>query len=34
MRQGRRDIAGILQGLDADGNVTLTERGGDLTPSR
>ena len=22
---GRRDVAGILQGLDADGNVTLTE---------
>ena len=23
--QGRRDYAGILQGLDADGNVTLTD---------
>ena len=22
---GRRDVAGILQGLDADGNVTLTD---------
>ena len=23
--QGRRDYAGLLQGLDADGNVTLTD---------